>query len=1131
MKRNLISADLPWTGERLVAGCGRQLIYEHVHRYAIATRLAVGKRAVDVACGEGYGANLLARTASTVVGIDLDQPTIEHANRKYRRQNLKFLVGSCEELPLESRSVDLVVSFETIEHVQEQEQFLNEIKRVLIPGGLLIISSPDKEEYSGVNGAKNPFHQSELYHRDFAKLLMSNFKECLIGKQRPVVGSWIAPDLPSPNVGSGTFRGGLDSVEFTDGVYKGLYSIAVCSDAPLPAMQFGIFENKDESAGIWNLFETYDRPEDISNLIAELRNEREQNAQVIAQLSQQVVRLEEAAEERQGALESLRAQFEERGEALERLQVRFEERSLHLQRSTEDLALARERFAQTHEQLQEKSISLAGYEGHARELTQRLCDQLSTTKKLSRLLVAMEEAAVRLRSSRRWQFANPMAVLRAKFSRDSRSAGYGHLEKIVSSYERWRASYPQKDDIDDQIQALKRWPLTVPKLPVVRRSEGLVVPAEPIRFPVFEKVEVSVIIPVFNQFHFTQACLASLQQHLDEQALEVIIVDDGSTDETVESLPLIEGAVYLRSPSNVGFVASCNWGATKARGKYLVFLNNDTTVTERWLSTLLDTFQDDSRAGLVGSKLIFPDGRLQEAGGIIWNDASGWNYGKFDDPGKPEYNFLREVDYCSAACVMISKALFEKVGGFELQYAPGYYEDTDLSFKVRRCGYKPLYQPLSEVIHFEGATGGNDLSTGAKRHQEVNRMTFAATWAAELAAKPAPGDLAGHFRSKPGQKRILVIDHHLPMPEKDSGSLRMFQILTILHTLGHRVTFIPDDLADTLPYSSDLRGRGIKVVCHPYIQSVGDYLREHGGEYDVVLLSRCDFAHKHIAGVRLHAPKSWIVFDTVDLHFLRDSREARLTQDPVVQLRAREKKEREYALVDQADETWVVSDLEQKLLQKHRPEKKIEVVTNIVEVPGSATPFSLRRNWLFIGSFQHTPNVDAVIYFVQEIYPLLHDRLTRAKFYIIGDKAPPSVVGLASENVIITGLQPDVRMYFESVRLSIAPLRWGAGVKGKINQSMSFGVPVVATSMAVEGMALKDREDVMIADDPAAFAGALVEVYESEQLWNRLSQNAIEKTKTFYSVNAARERLKRLFSEEHLGVFDASLPMSGTKGR
>ncbi len=217
-----------------------------------------------------------------------------------------------------------------------------------------------------------------------------------------------------------------------------------------------------------------------------------------------------------------------------------------------------------------------------------------------------------------------------------------------------------------------------------------------------------------------------------------------------------------------------------------------------------------------------------------------------------------------------------------------------------------------------------------------------------------------------------------------------------------------------------------------------------------------------------------------------------------------------------------MSPVEQQLLQKKWPHKSIQLVSNIVDVPGSRTPFALRRDWLFIGGFQHTPNTDAVLFFLRKIYPIVSSRLPEAKFYIIGDKPPPEIVALATERVIVTGLQRDARPFFDSVKLSVAPLRFGAGVKGKINQSMALGVPVVATSLAAEGMELKDHEDILLADEPEEFAQALIEIYESEELWNRLSENGIRKTHALYSADAARKKLEFLFSDDHFGNFEKS---------
>ena len=224
----------------------------------------------------------------------------------------------------------------------------------------------------------------------------------------------------------------------------------------------------------------------------------------------------------------------------------------------------------------------------------------------------------------------------------------------------------------------------------------------------------------------------------------------------------------------------------------------------------------------------------------------------------------------------------------------------------------------------------------------------------------------------------------------------------------------------------------------------------------------------------------------------------------------------EYNLIERADATWVVSPIEQELLRADFPHKSIEVVSNIVSIDESPMPFTGRRDLLFIGSFLHDPNIDAVVYFVREILPAVTAHLPEAKFYIIGDKAPPEVIALASEKVIIAGHQPNLRPYFDSLKLSVAPLRYGAGVKGKINQSMGLGVPVVATSLAVEGMSLQAGKDIMVADTPTAFAEAIIKVYSSESDWKRLSENGREKTRALFSATAARKQLKRLFAQRRV---------------
>ncbi|HWE27121.1 MAG TPA: glycosyltransferase family 2 protein, partial [Polyangia bacterium] len=236
--------------------------------------------------------------------------------------------------------------------------------------------------------------------------------------------------------------------------------------------------------------------------------------------------------------------------------------------------------------------------------------------------------------------------------------------------------------------------------------------------------EVSIIVPVFNQFAFTYGCLRSIAAHTDGYSYEVIIVDDHSTDATATVLATVDGLRIVRNDKQLGFIGACNAGAAVARGRYVLFLNNDTDVRDGWLRELRRTFSDEPRAGLVGSKLVYPDGRLQEAGGIVWSNGMGWNVGRLADPDEPQFQYMRRVDYCSGACIMLPTKLFRALNGFDTHFAPAYYEDTDLAFRVTQAGYETLYQPRSEIVHFEGMTSGTDLKVGIKKHQVVNEKKF-----------------------------------------------------------------------------------------------------------------------------------------------------------------------------------------------------------------------------------------------------------------------------------------------------------------------------------------------------------------------------------------------------------------------
>jgi GT2 family glycosyltransferase/glycosyltransferase involved in cell wall biosynthesis/SAM-dependent methyltransferase len=626
---------------------------------------------------------------------------------------------------------------------------------------------------------------------------------------------------------------------------------------------------------------------------------------------------------------------------------------------------------------------------------------------------------------------------------------------------------------------------------------------------------VTVIIPIYGKVDYTLRCLASVAAHPSLVELEVIVVDDCSPDDSWAVLSQkVKGIRIIRNEHNQGFIRSCNTGANAAKGQYLYFLNNDTEVTEGWLDALLRTFSDFPGAGLAGSKLVYPDGRLQEAGGIIWQDGSAWNFGRFQDPQLPVYNYAREVDYCSGASIMVPKSLFEEIGGFDEHYLPAYCEDSDLALKIRDKGYRIIYQPLSTVIHYEGISSGTDTTQGVKAYQVENSKKLFERWQQRLQFHQSPGNDVEKVKDRTATRRVLVLDHCTPTPNMDAGSVTAFNLLLLLREMDFQVTFIPEDnflfMAD---YTPALQRSGIEVLYAPYVTSVEQHLKESGGRYDLALLFRPGVVERHVKTVRKYCPNAKVLFHTVDLHYLRMSREAQLLEDKSKLKAAEDMQQREIVAIRSVDASVVHSTAELEILKPLLPEAKLHVFPLIMDVKGADKTFSDRRDIVFVGGYRHTPNVDAVRYFVKDVMPMLREQLPGVRFYVVGSEPPAEIQALVSEDVIITGFVEDLNPLLDKMRVSVAPLRYGAGIKGKIGTAMAVGLPVVATSLATEGMSLTDGENILVADGPEAFANAVARIYRDEALWHNVSQNGLAFAVRAWGAEAAWGTLAGILCE------------------
>ena len=621
-----------------------------------------------------------------------------------------------------------------------------------------------------------------------------------------------------------------------------------------------------------------------------------------------------------------------------------------------------------------------------------------------------------------------------------------------------------------------------------RSLDAFLASNERLRFASPAQPTVSVVVVLYNQAGLSLLCLQALAA-LRDPGLELIIVDNASSDRMPQLLARLDGARLLPQSENLGFLRAVNLAAAQARGQYLLLLNNDAVVFPDTIARAVARLDAEPDAGAVGGPILLWDGRLQEAGSIVWNDGSCLGYGRGDSPDAGPYRYLRDVDYCSGAFLMVRRALFERLGRFDEVFAPAYYEESDFCVRLWEAGHRIVYDPSVRVRHFEFAS---DAGSGRALALQVrNRERFVARHPAFLAARPAP-DLAHLLQARerlaPGTRRVLFIDDRVPLPWLGQGYPRAASFVRALVDAGAAVTHYPlqfphedwTDVYRALPERCE-------VMLDHGLARIAAFLEARAGLYDSIVVSR-PHNMEVIDAIRARQP-DWfagcrVIYDAEALFSLRDIEKARVLGTAPPPQEQQRMVDAEMALARGADGIVTVSEAEARHFRQ-AGHTHVHVLGHAIEPRPTANDFGRRRGFLFVGAIgaDDTPNTDSLLWFVRECWPGIVQALgDKARLDIVGPCDSASVRALASPAIRVHGRIDDLTPFFERARVFIVPTRFAAGIPHKAHEAAARGLPMVVSPLIATQLGW--ASSVGVGATPAQFSEACVRLHQDASDWS-----------------------------------------------